>query len=148
MAMQRETDPISPRGSGVAVKRIYDPAEPADGWRVLIDRLWPRGISRQRAALDEWLKDLAPSAPLRQWFHRDRTRWAEFGTRYRAELRAQSAALQALRQRARQQRITLLYGARDAHANHALVLADVLRTAGKARPSAKVRTSAKRRTRP
>jgi uncharacterized protein YeaO (DUF488 family) len=137
-----ETDPPPPRGRGVAVKRIYDPPEPADGWRVLVDRLWPRGISRQRASLDEWLKDLAPSAALRQWFHRDPGRWAEFGARYRAELRAHSAELRALRQRGRQQRVTLLYAARDTRANHAVVLADVLRTPHKPRTTHKPRASA------
>src|SRR6267142_5078287 len=75
----------------------------ADGFRALVDRLWPRGISKQRAALDDWLVDLAPSTALRKWFHRNPTRWLEFATRYRAELRAQAPALQLLRQRAAQQ---------------------------------------------
>jgi uncharacterized protein YeaO (DUF488 family) len=74
----------------IQIKRIYDEADAADGLRVLVDRLWPRGISKQRAALDDWLADLAPSTALRKWFHRDATRWLEFGRRYRAELRAQA----------------------------------------------------------
>jgi uncharacterized protein YeaO (DUF488 family) len=112
---------------GIAVKRVYDPPQHGDGWRVLVDRLWPRGISKKRAALDEWLVDLAPSTALRQWFHHDPTRWREFGARYRAELRAHAAGLQVLRQRARRQRVTLLYASRDPHVNHAVVLQAVLR---------------------
>jgi uncharacterized protein YeaO (DUF488 family) len=111
----------------IRIKRIYDAAEPSDGFRALVDRLWPRGISKRHAALDEWLVELDPSTTLRQWFHRDPTRWLEFARRYRAELRAQAAALHSLRQRAAQQRVTLLYAARDPLRNHALVLRDVLR---------------------
>ena len=92
-----------------------------------MDRLWPRGISKQRAALDDWLVELAPSTALRKWFHQDRTRWIEFARRYRAELRTQAAALEAFRQRAAQQRVTLLYAAHDPRRNHAVVLRDVLR---------------------
>lgn len=108
------------------IKRIYDEADAADGFRVLVDRLWPRGISKQRAALDDWLVDLAPSTALRKWFHHDPTGWLEFARRYRAELRAQAPALQLLRQRAAQQRVTLLYAAHDARRNHAVVLRDLL----------------------
>jgi uncharacterized protein YeaO (DUF488 family) len=93
---------------------------------VLVDRLWPRGISKQRA-LDDWLVELAPSTALRKWFHQDRTRWIGFARRYRAELRTQAAALEALRRRAAQQRVTLLYAAHDPRRNHAVVLRDVLR---------------------
>ena len=114
---------------GVGIKRIYETPASADGYRVLIDRLWPRGISRQRAALDAWLTELAPSTALRSWFHRDSQRWAEFARRYRAELRTQGAQLQRLRQRARRQRVTLLYAARDTRVNHAVVLREVLRRA-------------------
>ena len=120
---------------GVEVKRIYDSPAVADGYRVLIDRLWPRGISKRGAALDVWLAELAPSTALRSWFHRDVTRWSEFARRYRAELRAQAPLLQALRQRARQQRVTLLYAARDTRVNHAVVLRDVLRRSSVARRS-------------
>jgi uncharacterized protein YeaO (DUF488 family) len=128
----------SPSARGVEIKRIYETPDAADGFRVLIDRLWPRGISKRRAALDAWLTDLAPSAKLRTWFHHDLDRWPEFGRRYRAELRAQAPLLQQLRQRARQQRVTLLYGARDNRVNHAVVLRDVLRRSPAAkRPRAK-----------
>jgi len=118
---------------GIEIKRIYEPAERSDGYRVLIDRLWPRGISRRRAALDAWLIALAPSAPLRQWFHHNTTCWSEFRRRYRAELRVQAAQLQALRARATRQRVTLLYASRDVRINHALVLRDVLRRAPRSR---------------
>jgi len=128
-----EPPPRPAPARGVAIKRIYAPPEHGDGWRVLVDRLWPRGISKQRAALDEWLADLAPSAALRQWFHHDPTRWREFGARYRAELRAHAATLQALRQRARRQRVTLLYAARDPQVNHAVVLRAVLQRSARRR---------------
>jgi len=111
----------------IQIKRIYDEADAADGFRVLVDRLWPRGISKQRAALDDWLVDLAPSTALRKWFHHDPTGWLEFARRYRAELRSQAPALRLLRQRAAQLRVTLLYAAHDARRNHAVVLRDLLR---------------------
>jgi uncharacterized protein YeaO (DUF488 family) len=129
--------PVRTSGRGVEIKRIYDSPDGADGYRVLIDRLWPRGISKRRAALDVWLAELAPSTALRSWFHRDLTRWSEFAQRYRAELRAQAPLLQTLRQRARQQRVTLLYAARDTRVNHAIVLRDVLRRSSVARRSRK-----------
>lgn len=122
------------RGSrGFEIKRIYAPRTATDGYRVLVDRLWPRGISRQRAALDAWLVDLAPSTALRTWLHRDARHWPEFARRYRAELRAQRPLLQELRRRARRQRVTLLYAARDPAVNNALVLREVLRRRSAAR---------------
>jgi uncharacterized protein YeaO (DUF488 family) len=114
---------------GVQIKRIHEEPSAQDGFRVLVDRLWPRGISKQRAALDEWRADLAPSTALRRWFAHDPRRWPEFRQRYRAELRAHAAALQALRERAMQQRVTLLYAAREPRINHAPVLRNVLRAA-------------------
>ena len=110
----------------VAIKRIYEQAEMQDGYRALIDRLWPRGVSRQRAALDAWLVELAPSHELRTWFHHDPKRWGEFARRYRAELRAQSEALQALRHRAERMRVTLLTATREPRINHAAVLRALL----------------------
>jgi uncharacterized protein YeaO (DUF488 family) len=117
---------VAHRGD-IQIKRIYDEPDAADGFRALVDRLWPRGISKQRAALDDWLVDLAPSTALRKWFHHDPTRWLDFARRYRAELRAQAPALQILRQRAAQQRVTLLYAAHDPRRNHAVVLRNLLR---------------------
>lgn len=131
-----ETQPAA-KGE-VRIKRIYEAADAADGYRALIDRLWPRGISRQRAALDAWLKDLAPSSALRLWYGHDPKRWTEFGRRYRAELRAQRAALQALRARAAAGSVTLLYASREPRINHAVVLREVLLKSSPARaPSAK-----------
>lgn len=112
---------------GVQIKRIHDERTAEDGWRVLVDRLWPRGISKQQAALDEWRADLAPSTALRQWFAHDPLRWTEFRRRYRAQLRAQAALVQSLRERAAVQRVTLLYASREPRINHAIVLRDVLR---------------------
>jgi uncharacterized protein YeaO (DUF488 family) len=110
----------------VRIKRIYEPAEATDGYRALIDRLWPRGISRQRAALDAWLVELAPSSALRTWFGHDPKRWSVFARRYRAELHAQREALEALRHRAERMRVTLLTATREPRINHAAVLRAVL----------------------
>jgi len=111
----------------VRLKRAYDPAEPRDGYRVLVDRLWPRGVSKERARLDEWARELAPSAELRTWFGHDPERFAEFERRYRAELTAHEEKLDELRRRAREGALTLVYGARDEVHNDAVVLAELLR---------------------
>lgn len=111
----------------VRLKRAYDPAVSADGYRVLIDRLWPRGISRERAKLDEWDKELPPSTELRQWFGHDPKRFQEFRRRYIEELRRQRPRLTALRCRAQEGTLTLVYSARDTEHNDAVVLAEVLR---------------------
>ncbi len=110
----------------VAVRRVYEQADVQDGYRALIDRLWPRGLSRRRAALDAWLVELAPSDELRTWFHHDPKRWREFARRYRAELRTQSEALDALRHRAERMRVTLLTATREPRINHAVVLRALL----------------------
>jgi uncharacterized protein YeaO (DUF488 family) len=111
----------------VRTKRAYDPPEPGDGYRVLIDRLWPRGVSRERAHLDEWARDLAPSTDLRKWFGHDPERFGEFRKRYRAELREHADQMEELRQRAEKGPVTLVYGARDEKHSDAVVLAEVLR---------------------
>ena len=111
----------------VRLKRAYEPAVPADGYRVLIDRLWPRGVSRERAKLDAWERELPPSTALRQWFGHDPRRFEEFRRRYVEELRGQRPRLAALRRRARDGTLTLVYSARDAEHNDAVVLAEVLR---------------------
>ena len=108
------------------VKRIYAPPAPEDGARVLVDRLWPRGISKARAALALWARDVAPSTSLRRWFNHDPALWAEFRRRYRGELCANDAALAPLRDLARQGPVTLLYAARDEDHNEAVVLRDYL----------------------
>jgi uncharacterized protein YeaO (DUF488 family) len=111
----------------IRLKRAYEPAERTDGHRVLIDRLWPRGISRQRAELDGWEKELAPSAELRQWFGHEPERFEEFRRRYIEELRSKRPQLTALRRRAREGTLTLVYSANDTKHNDAVVLAEVLR---------------------
>jgi uncharacterized protein YeaO (DUF488 family) len=111
----------------VRLKRAYEPAAATDGSRVLIDRIWPRGVSREEAQLDEWARELAPSGELRRWFSHDPDRFAEFRRRYRAELAAQEAKLRELRRRARQGTLTLVYAARDTEHNDAVVLAELLR---------------------
>jgi uncharacterized protein YeaO (DUF488 family) len=109
------------------LKRAYEPPARTDGLRVLIDRLWPRGISRQRAELDGWEKELSPSAELRQWFAHEPNRFEEFRRRYIEELRSKRPQLAALRRRAREDTLALVYAAHDAEHNDAVVLAEVLR---------------------
>ena len=111
----------------IRLKRAYDPASPSDGYRVLIDRLWPRGVSKQQAKLDEWEKELAPSTELRQWFGHEPDRFAEFRRRYISERRRQRSRLAELRRRAREGTLTLVYSAHDSEHNDAVVLAEVLR---------------------
>jgi uncharacterized protein YeaO (DUF488 family) len=111
----------------VRIKRIYDPVESDDGHRVLIDRIWPRGVARARAELDEWAKELAPSAELRRWFGHDPERFAEFRKRYRAELRDRTEEVERLRSIARGGALTILYAARDREHNDAVVLAELVR---------------------
>lgn len=111
----------------LAIKRVYEKPAKSDGLRILVDRLWPRGISKRKAALDEWLKDVAPSTALRKWFGHDPERWTEFRRRYRAELKGNKAAVQELRKQIKTHRVTLLYGAHDPEHNNARVLAEYLR---------------------
>jgi uncharacterized protein YeaO (DUF488 family) len=106
----------------VRVKRVYEPPAKTDGLRILVDRLWPRGLSREAAALDDWLPDVAPSAALRTWFGHDPARWTAFQQRYRRELDANPAAVRALAARIRGRRATLLFGARDVERNQAVVV--------------------------
>jgi uncharacterized protein YeaO (DUF488 family) len=106
----------------VRIKRVYDEVSPDDGYRVLIDRLWPRGVSKDRAELDLWLKDAAPSPELRTEWHAHPERWDEFADGYRAEL-ADNPAVEELRSlAAKHSRVTLLYGAHDPERNHAVIL--------------------------
>jgi uncharacterized protein YeaO (DUF488 family) len=112
--------------SRVRLKRAYVAAEADDGARILVDRLWPRGVSKEKAALDGWLKDIGPSTELRKWFGHDPDRWEEFRRRYRAELRQHAEELDRLRALAEEGTVTLIYGARDEEHNEAVVLRDVL----------------------
>jgi uncharacterized protein YeaO (DUF488 family) len=112
--------------SPIFIKRVYETASTDDGLRVLVDRLWPRGVSKQTAALDYWAKDAAPSPALRKWFGHRRERFAEFARCYRTELES-NPALPELRRFVAQSPATLLFGARDVEINHAVVLAEALR---------------------
>jgi uncharacterized protein YeaO (DUF488 family) len=111
----------------VRAKRVYDPAEPDDGYRVLIDHVWPRGVSRERAALDTWARGLAPSDQLRRWFDHVPERFGQFRSRYRKELAAHGELVDELRQRARKEPVTIVYAARDRGHNNAVVLAELVR---------------------
>ena len=110
----------------VRVKRIYEPAAADDGFRVLVDRIWPRGVKKTDAAIDLWLKDVAPSPKLRRWFGHDPARWPEFRRRYAAELDQQPDAMALLRGKARHGTVTLLYAARDPDRNNAVALQSLL----------------------
>lgn len=103
------------------IKRVYEPAEKSDGKRILVDRLWPRGVSKERAQLTIWLKDIAPSTELRKWFHHDPKKWMEFKKKYIAELKARKELINQIPKDA-----TLLYGARDKLHNEAVVLKEFL----------------------
>lgn len=110
------------------IKRAYEPATKDDGYRVLIDRLWPRGITKSKLPLDEWARELAPSTELRQSFGHDSSRWKDFRSQYQMELRAPEArkAIASLVARARRGRVTLVYSARDEEHNNAVVLKTVI----------------------
>ncbi|HXT80590.1 MAG TPA: DUF488 domain-containing protein [Acetobacteraceae bacterium] len=110
----------------VRLKRVYDPPSADDGVRILVDRLWPRGVRKEDAAVENWMKDIAPSGDLRRWFGHDPGRWQEFRRRYAAELRHHAHELDGLRELARQRTVTLVFGARDEEHNDAVVLREVL----------------------
>jgi uncharacterized protein YeaO (DUF488 family) len=110
----------------IRLKRAYEPASAEDGYRVLVDRLWPRGVSKRQAKLDEWEKELSPSSELREWFGHEPSRFPEFRRRYIDELRANRARLRELRRRAGSGTLTLVYSAHDSEHNDAVVLAEVL----------------------
>ena len=110
----------------IHLKRAYEEPSRADGLRVLVDRLWPRGLTRERAAVDLWLKDVAPSPELRKWFGHDPARWEQFQTRYRQELQEKKDAVRLLKQKAKEGTVTLVYAARDEEHNGALVLKRIL----------------------
>ena len=110
----------------IRIKRVYDLHESDDGARFLVDRLWPRGMKKDALVMEAWLKDVAPSAALRQWFGHDPAKWPEFQRRYSAELKTRPDVLQPLLTAARQGNVTLLYSARDVEHNSALILKAVL----------------------
>ncbi len=108
------------------LKRAYDPPAKTDGVRILVDRLWPRGVSKASAKIDHWLKDIAPSTALRKWFGHDPAKWAEFKKRYRRELKANPQAVAELRKLIRKETATLVYAAKDEEHNHAVALQEYL----------------------
>ncbi|WP_295809393.1 DUF488 domain-containing protein [uncultured Nitratireductor sp.] len=108
--------------SDIRLKRIYDPVDDGDGTRILIDRLWPRGVSKERAALDAWMPDVGPSHELRKWFAHEPGRWSVFCERYREELSDRSELLKALRRTAEKGPLTLLFSATDRERNQAVVV--------------------------
>src|SRR5256714_15352580 len=126
----------------VSIKRAYDPPDDADGVRLLVDRLWPRGVSKAAARIDHWLKDLAPSDGLRKWFGHDPARWDVFKARYFKELNGHAEARSELRKLARTGRVTLVYAAKDPEHNNAAALKEFL-----GRPPSRRRSSATRATR-
>ena len=136
----RATRLVRTRGTRCAVglKRAYEPPSPSDGMRVLVDRLWPRGLSREQLAVDFWLKDVAPSATLRRWYGHKAARWEMFAAKYREELAQCPDLLRLLDELRRRGRVTLIYGAHDTNRNNAVVLREVLeqrRCASKSAPA-------------
>ena len=110
----------------IIIKRIYEPSAEADGFRILVDRLWPRGMKKENAGINEWLKAVAPSDALRKWYHHDKENWQEFKHKYVLELQNNPAVADLLSLIDKHKVITLLYAARDEQQNHALVLLDFL----------------------
>ncbi|HET9850382.1 MAG TPA: DUF488 domain-containing protein [Candidatus Saccharimonadales bacterium] len=110
----------------IKIKRVYEPYDSSDGKRILIDRLWPRGLSKDKAKISLWLKDIAPSAELRKWFGHDPEKWPEFQKRYKNELDSNKESAEALRQQLKDGSIILVYGAKDEKHNDAVVLAEYL----------------------
>jgi uncharacterized protein YeaO (DUF488 family) len=110
----------------IEAKRVYEPTAKSDGFRVLVDRLWPRGISKEAAKLDLWLSDLGPSTALRKWFGHDPARWEEFQRRYQAELKEKKTLLATITEQAKARPVTLLYSAKDAQHNQAVALQNFL----------------------
>lgn len=113
----------------IEIKRVYEPASPADGDRILVDRIWPRGLSKDAVAADLWMNEIAPSTELRKWFGHEPARWPEFQARYRKELEdeAQAELLGTLVERVKRGKVTLVFGAKDEERNQAVVLLGVVR---------------------
>ena len=126
------------------LKRVYEPASSSDGKRILVDRLWPRGLSKKKAAVDEWMKDVAPSTTLRRWFGHDPDRWPEFKRRYKHELSERRDCVRRLAKQASSRRVTLVFGARDEVHNDAVVLAAVVRARMKRATGAAARATRRR----
>lgn len=114
--------------NNIQIKRIYEDPSGEDGYRVLVDRLWPRGVSKEDARLDEWLKEITPSTKLRKWFDHDSDKFEEFSKQYKGELIQKKEVVNQLLERAENQQVTLLYAAKDEQHNHAIVLKEFLDT--------------------
>ena len=111
----------------IVAKRVYEPPAPSDGFRVLVDRIWPRGMSKEHARVDLWAKNIAPTTALRQWFGHDPAKWEDFRQKYRSELAKNSQALEELREALKgRDAVTLVYGAKDEAHNQAVVLREIL----------------------
>ena len=134
--VKRQQRPSSGR---IALRRVQQPPQKADGTRILVDRLWPRGVSKEKAKLDLWLRDIAPSDALRKWFGHEPARWPEFKRRYRAELKGRSFELQPIRDALAKGPVTLLFAAHDEERNNAVALKELIES--------RARAAAKRRER-
>ena len=110
----------------IRLKRAYDPVSPDDGYRILVERLWPRGLTKEKAALDLWLKEIAPSPELRKWFSHDPPKYKEFKSRYTKELEKHSEVLERIRKESKKETVTLLFSAKDIEHNNATVLKEML----------------------
>ncbi len=108
--------------TNIRIKRAYEQPDAGDGERILVDRLWPRGLTKEKAKIDLWLKEVAPSTELRKWFAHDPARWTEFQSRYKAELKSNKEQLSLLKQEAAKGTVTLIYGAKDQEHNEAVIL--------------------------
>lgn len=127
----------------IQVKRVYEPVAKSDGFRVLVDRLWPRGLSKEDVHIDLWLREIGPSTALRKWFNHDPARWTEFQRRYHAELKEKTALLATIKKQAKTSPVTLLYSAKDKQHNQAVALQSFFlkRTSARA-PEARKKVSA------
>ena len=110
----------------VKIKRVYDQVSPIDGKRILVDRLWPRGIKKEAAAIDEWLKDIAPSTELRKWYSHDPAKWGEFKKRYKIELKDKIGIIDRLRQESKKRTLTLLFSSKTTELNNAVALKEFI----------------------
>lgn len=111
----------------ISIKRAYEPYKRGDGFRILVDRLWPRGVSKEEAHLDLWMKDIAPSTELRKWFGHDPKRWTEFKKKYHAELKGKKDLIKQILDEAKKRHVTLVYGAKDEQNNQAVALLEFLK---------------------
>jgi uncharacterized protein YeaO (DUF488 family) len=110
----------------IKIKRVYDPISADDGKRILVDRLWPRGIKKEKAHIDEWVKEIAPSNELRKWYSHDPAKWAEFKKRYKQEIAGETERLEKIKAEARKQTVTLLFSSKELERNNAVALKEML----------------------